>query len=223
MTTPTTVPVRRQIINADVLAASMRAYLRDLGLFKIVPDDLPPDVNTTDLPTALVWLGPGTFTSHTTGFTRLRRTVIIRGYVLPVVQGAVVDEGYRATLWLLQAIGNGILEDPTLGHRVTNCGVVTDTGCVAITSPAGLQYWGFETRVPVWIETIPVRGRPGSVIDPVTGLPRDGVPIDPITGLPIIPVGSGAAPLQKAEVAGDVTFEVPGTDTVPETGGEDPP
>ena len=109
-------------------------------------------IDTGDLPLVLTWPGPSEWGPQALGLNRSDRTYIVRVYVEPIGQGTLAQRTLQI-MPLLDAIGQAYLNDRSLGGAVDHIGgpmgAITDTGAVVLPPLAGIEYAGFEFRVPV--------------------------------------------------------------------------
>lgn len=110
---------------------------------------LPAQINDADVPLAVVAVGAASWNEHAIGLKRQKREYRMSVYVKAVAQGAGVDEGYRACLAPLNALGVALLDDPTLGATIDHIGDYGEfeDGGVQTLTYAGVDYHGFEFRV----------------------------------------------------------------------------
>jgi hypothetical protein len=115
------------------------------------PTAMPTSLNAAALPCALTIPGPAQWDTQAIGLPRQLRTYAIRVYVLPISQGAGVDEGFQKVLPILQAFGNYYLSQPgqTLGGTVDHIDSIADSGVKGDLTFGGVAYHGFEFTLSV--------------------------------------------------------------------------
>lgn len=117
------------------------------------PTTIPGALRTSDLPEALVFVGPGE-PERVSDFSLHSRTFYVRFYVKPVAQGTKPDDGYSEAYGLLQSVVEEYLSDITFGGAVEHAGrgarydppSFEDSGIVQL-EYAGTAYHGFEIVV----------------------------------------------------------------------------
>lgn len=122
---------------------------------KRASERMPPKLNTDDLPFAHMKVSGGEWT-RISDFSLHFRTYTVTVFVKPVAQGRPVDDGFKVSARLLQALGEKYLSDITLGGAVQHMGTgakydpptMEDDG-VMVYEYAGTDYWGFEYRITV--------------------------------------------------------------------------
>ena len=114
------------------------------------PDALPRSLNDDDLPCVISIPGPGSWSYP--GLNQQDRTVIIRCYVKPVLQGENYGPAVQVATRLIQAIGEKHRGDPTIGGAleqiVPEYGEFTDGGLEAL-EYAGALFHAVEFQVEV--------------------------------------------------------------------------
>ena len=111
---------------------------------RTAPTQMPTALNAADLPCALAIPGGAHWDSQAISLKRQDRSWTVRVYVLPIAQGAGVDEGYQATLPILQALGARYLGDLTLGGTVDHIDNLADGGVRGDLTFGSVAYHGFE-------------------------------------------------------------------------------
>ena len=118
------------------------------------PKRLPRALADDDLPIAIALPSLGEWFTRSSGFSQQFRTVLIRVYVKPAVQGEDASTHLELTARLIQAMVEALLDDVTLGGEVQHIGTgggvptVTDSGIMAL-EYAGALYVGFELTVTI--------------------------------------------------------------------------
>ena len=105
---------------------------------------LPVNVNTAELPLAIVRPGPAQWNEHALNqLNREERTYTISVYVMPLAQGQGLDEGYQACLAPLNALGQTLIDNPSLDNAVDQIVMPFEDGGVQALAFGGTDYHGF--------------------------------------------------------------------------------
>lgn len=121
------------------------------------PVELPGSLDPDRLPLAFTWPGPSVESGGwipAPGKSESRHYYIVRCYVAEVAPlGADVDDGYQATLPILQAFGAAYVADAVSVTGVlvlagATIRQINDSGAVVL-EYAGVSYHGFEFRVQI--------------------------------------------------------------------------
>ena len=113
------------------------------------PKRLPRSLNDDQLPFVLCIPGPAEWNEQAVGYDRQNRTVIIRCFVKPVMQGEDIGPALSVVTRLMQAFAETYMDDWTLGGEVDHIiQPMRDSGLVAL-DYAGALYHGFEFQVEV--------------------------------------------------------------------------
>ena len=125
----------------------------DISGIKSAPTNMPSNLNTAQLPIALVWPGEATWQLAAMGLKRQERTYIVRVFAQPVGQNVTgPDAGYDACVKLLELFGQAYQDNLSLAGAVDHIDAVRDSGisggAMELTW-AGTPYWGFVYRVTV--------------------------------------------------------------------------
>ena len=78
---------------------------------------------------------------------------MVRVFVKPVSEGRGVDEGFQATLPIMQALAHTYMDNATLDNTVDHIGSADRTwvqdGGIQVLEFAGVAYHGFELKIPI--------------------------------------------------------------------------
>lgn len=137
---------------ASVITAIQGVNVGITGI-KTAPTTIPGKLNSSALPCALVFVGPGE-PERVSDFSLHFRTFYVRVYVKPVAQDIKPDAGYKEAYELLQTVIETYLSDITLGGAVQHMGrgarydppTMDDSGVIAM-DYAGTLYHGFEITI----------------------------------------------------------------------------
>jgi len=137
---------------ATVIAA-IQTINGGISGIRSAPTTIPGKLNTADLPTVLVFVGPGEW-ERVTDFSLQFRTFYVRFYVKPISQDIKPDAGYSEAYGLLQSVCEEYLSDITFGGAVQHTGrgaryapPTLEDGGVTVLAYAGTEYHGFEITV----------------------------------------------------------------------------
>jgi len=131
--------------------AAFQTFLGSVTGIVSAPARMPASINTADLPIALTHAGPGRWMQGSIGQKQQIRNMIVNVYVQPVAQNVPVEQGYAACEPILEAIGDALLDDPTLSDVVSTLQVqeneMTDGGIVVLVY-GDVPYHGVQLTIP---------------------------------------------------------------------------
>lgn len=130
---------------------SFQAVHRAVAGVKRAPDlkDVPRSLNDDDLPFALCIPGPAEWNEQAVGLKRQNRTVIVRCFVKPVMQGENYGAAVQVCGRLMQAFADAYLTDVTIGGSVDHITQPFSDSGLASLDYAGAPFHGFEFQVGV--------------------------------------------------------------------------
>lgn len=135
------------------LAALSTLSLTVTGI-RSAPTDMPAVLNNADLPIMLWWPGAAQWTEETYGQKKQLRTYMGRCFVAPLGLDRPIKGGFLEGLSIIQAMGEALLADPTLGDTVDTVEAgetpITDKGMGIVHFPYdGTVYHGFEVQLVI--------------------------------------------------------------------------
>ncbi len=138
-------------MSVNTILEAFQATHRAINGIKEAPNPkrLPRSLNDDQLPFVLCIPGPASWNEQAVGYKRQNRTVIVRVYVKPVMQGEDIGPALQVVTRLMQAFGDAYLDDVTIGGKVDHImQPFLDNGLEALVY-AGALYHGFEFQVEV--------------------------------------------------------------------------
>jgi len=127
----------------------------DVSGITSAPTAMPTALNSVSLPCVLTFPGPAEWNEHARGLYRQARTYYVRLYVKPVAEGLGIDEGYQASLSLINDLGDAFVRNPTLDSTVDHIGEQGEfsDGGKTVLEFAGILYHGCEIQLQVTEKT----------------------------------------------------------------------
>lgn len=117
------------------------------------PTRQPASIQSVDLPMAITRPGICSWSQGSYGKKQQIRNWEVTVYVQAIYQGQPIEQGYAATLPILEAVGEGFLDDPTLGDVVDTLQIqedeMTDSGVLGDLLFGEVFYHGFTMTIPV--------------------------------------------------------------------------
>lgn len=139
-------------MSITTIQAQFQTILATVTGIKTAPAEMPATLNNADLP--LAWTTPraGSWSVEYVGGKKQIRIYEIAVYVSPLGLDRLYEGGFSETLPILQAVGDALLDDPTLGDVVDTLQLkeneLTDRGWEILTFLAtGAKYHGFRMNV----------------------------------------------------------------------------
>lgn len=133
---------------ASVITALQAKHVGLSGV-KTAPTAVPSSLNTAQLPIVIVLPGPAAWSNQAIGLTRNDRTYNVRVYVAPIAQGQGIDQGYQATIALMQTLGAAYVDWPNWhGSNFEQMTAIADDGHQVL-SYAGIDYHGATFRLNI--------------------------------------------------------------------------
>lgn len=133
---------------ASVITALQTKHASLSGIVT-APTAIPAVLDTARLPAVIVLPGPATWSNQAIGLTRNDRVYNVRLYVAPIAQGQGIDEGYQATITLMQTLGAVYTDWPNWhGSSFEQITDVADDGHQVL-QYAGIDYHGATFRLNI--------------------------------------------------------------------------
>jgi len=133
--------------------AAFQAKLLAVDGITTAPTRQPASIQSVDLPMAITRPGTCNWTQGSFGKKQQIRNWEVTVYVQAIYQGQPIEQGYAATLPVLEAVGEAFLDDPTLSDVVDTLQVqedqMTDSGVLGDLVFGGVAYHGFTMTIPV--------------------------------------------------------------------------
>lgn len=135
--------------------AAFQSKLAAISGITMAPVRQPASIQSVDLPMAITRPGTCSWSQGSFGKKQQIRNWEVTVYVQAIYQGQPIEQGYAATLPILEAVGEAFLDDPTLSDAVDTLQIqedqMTDSGVLGDLTFFGgtVFYHGFTMTIPV--------------------------------------------------------------------------